>query len=146
MLPRCTEPHTLKHAFCFRILPAAFLLLVELIHSVHDRYGAGGRQMEDDIGRVLPLPCASELHHDSRHCVFRAGLVALTACYHAALCSALRSLVVSLLEPYFSPQILLGRYIFSLHSTNERECLRNFALGSHEDGLLLVKHVATSCK
>lgn len=95
--------------------------------------------MEDDIGRFLPVPCASELHHDSRHRVFREGLVAITACYHASLCSALRSLVVSLLGPYFSPQILRGRYIFSLRSTNERECLRNFALVLHEDGLFAVE-------
>ena len=61
--------------------------------------------MEDNIGRVLPVPCATELHHDSGHRVFREGLVAITACYHASLCPALRSLVVSLLEPYFSTQI-----------------------------------------
>ena len=57
--------------------------------------------MEDDIGRVVPVPCATELHHDSGHRVFREGLVAITACYHASLCPALCSLVVSLLEPYF---------------------------------------------
>lgn len=68
--------------------------------------------MEDDIGRVLPVPRATELHHDSGHRVFREGLVAITACYHASLCPALRSLVVSLLELYFSTQILRGRQFF----------------------------------
>jgi len=79
--------------------------------------------MEDDIGRVVPVPCAAELHHDSGHRVFCEGLVAVTACYHTSLCPALRSLVVSLLEPYFSTQILRCRYIFpylTIHNTHKR--------------------------
>jgi hypothetical protein len=97
--------------------------------------------MEDDIGSVLPVPCATELHHDSGHRVFREGLVSITACYHASLCPALRSLVVSLLEPYISTQILLDRHFFFLfiYFTNERDCLRNFALVSHDDGLSTVE-------
>jgi hypothetical protein len=120
--------------FCPPISCAAFVPLVSLIHSIHDRYGASGRQMEDDIWRILPVPCTTELHHDSGHCLFREGLVPITACYHTTVCAALRTLVVSLLEPNFSTQISRGRHIV-LHSTNERHYPRNFALVSHEDGL-----------
>lgn len=62
------------------------------------RYGAGGREMEDDIRSVLLVPRATKLHRDSRHRLLREGLVAAPARHHSPLRPALRTLVVRLLR------------------------------------------------
>jgi hypothetical protein len=124
-----------QFTFCSAILPVAIQKFVSLIHCICDRYGASWRQVEDDIGSILPVPCTTELHHDSRHRISRERLVTITARYHTAVCAALRTLVVSLIEHTYSIQISRGRLVVS-HSTNERNYLRNSVLFSHKDSLI----------
>lgn len=93
-----------------RIPTVQSLQFFSLIHCDHDRYGAGRRQLADDIGSVVPVPGATELHLNSLHRVLRPGLVPTAARHHTSLRAALRALVVSLVSLAWPPYGCLTVY------------------------------------